>query len=265
MEPENQPFSQNVLDDSDHITESENQPSDKNDGDSPGPAVQEEKTITTRQTLPFPPEIRTMIYKHVLDASPRFPKGYTRRPKQHFTSRFFDLSLLLVSKQTFLEAFHIFYRMNQLCFRNTHDLLRFLRHIGPLRRQEIVSIALNRFDCYAKQAFRLLQTCSKLERIRMTMPYYEPTGFAALREVRGLKTVHITRVDGMLHQNERLWNRKKLKKAMMRPRLKKYEADPHKVIDVFAPRREIFRKTEVERLAIDMLTWPLLRRCPYLV
>lgn len=132
--------------------------------------------------LPFPPEIRQRIYKYALQLPDCF-----KEPRYHYatpTSRSrtlwpvkqrsfhyplsagapspFDLSLLLVSKQTFMEAYHVFYRFNTIFFSSTDALLEFLQGIGYARRQELTDIGFDWVGEEAKAAFRLLKTCGNL-------------------------------------------------------------------------------------------------------
>ena len=135
--------------------------------------------------LPFPPEIRQRIYKYALQLPGCFkePLYYDALPTSRSRSLWpikrqafhyplhagapspFDLSLLLVSKQTFLEAYHVFYRFNTIFFASTDALLEFLQGIGYARRQELTDIG---FDWVgeettkAKATFRLLRTCGNL-------------------------------------------------------------------------------------------------------
>jgi hypothetical protein len=134
--------------------------------------------------LPFPPEIRQRIYKYALQlpgcfkepeyryATPK-PRSRTLWPVMVKQRSFhypiatgapspFDLSLLLVSKQTFLEAYHVFYRFNPIFFTSTDALLEFLQGIGYARRQELTDIGFDWVGDEAKAAFRLLKTCGNL-------------------------------------------------------------------------------------------------------
>ena len=51
-----------------------------------------------------------------------------------------DLSILLVSKQTYIESFHVFYTTNCLYFTDTALLYRFLKNIGYARRQHLTMV-----------------------------------------------------------------------------------------------------------------------------
>lgn len=230
--------------------------------DAPPRPHEETKTAgDALQLLPFPPEIRLMIYNLVLDLSndeprdPKLPRELTIRPKRSSTSKDFNLSVLLVSKQTYMETYHIFYRINHLCFETTTTLFQFLHHIGSPRRQQIVSVSFNNFDHNAKRAFRLLKTCQRLKHVRLILPLHQPPGYVALREVRGLESVYVYLHEYLTHRGIPRSDPNELKKAMMRPRLKQYEIDPEAKIDLFKTCRKILRKTDDENLAIEM-KWP---------
>lgn len=157
--------------------------------------------------LPFPSEIRHRIYNIALQLPNCFvPEQVAmfnyadlkiRSPSRH-SHQYplcrkhpcpFDLSLLLVSKQTYMEAFHIFYQNNTLYFNDTDTLLQFLKNIGFARRQEVTNIGFDWVGAESKAAFRLLKTCSNLQTVRLTMTKTHPKGYEALREVRGLTNV----------------------------------------------------------------------------
>ena len=162
--------------------------------------------------LPLPPEIRNQIYKLVLQipncfktrAAPnssiivKHPRtgGFLLRPPRLYgypldrkLKNPIDLSLLLVSKTTFLEAWHIFYRINTLYFADTGTLLHFLRNIGYARRQQLTDVGFDWIGLEAKAAFRLLATCSGLKTVRFSVHCSRPVGYDALREVRGIARV----------------------------------------------------------------------------
>ena len=139
--------------------------------------------------LPLPPEIRQRIYRYALQLPHCFkePMYHYKTPTSrsrslwpikaltfHYPIEYgepspFDLSLLLVSKQTFLEAFHVFYRFNTIYFKNTEALLQFLQGIGYARRQELTDVGFDWVGNEAKSAFRLLRTCGNL-RVRENCP-----------------------------------------------------------------------------------------------
>ena len=96
--------------------------------------------------LPLPLEIRNAIYTYVLteydDLSNPDPlandaTGQVAKDCKPNTS---SLSLLLVSRQIFLEAYPIFYRVNTFTFGNIGSLQRFLKNIGFARRQYLTRI-----------------------------------------------------------------------------------------------------------------------------
>ena len=159
--------------------------------------------------LPLPPEIRQRIYRYALQLPHCFKermchvsisssKSRKLWPKEQWALHYpleygesspFDLSLLLVSKQTFLEAFHVFYRFNTIYFNNTETLLQFLQNIGYARRQELTDVGFNWVGTESKSAFRLLRTCGNLSTVRFSMHSKNPPGYEALREVRGVRQV----------------------------------------------------------------------------
>jgi len=214
----------------------------------------------------LPPEIRLRIYELVLtlphnDPSTRPNHGLPYVFKKS-GPRCEDLSLLCVSRQTFLEAFHVFYRCNKLHFASADVLYKFLKNVGFARRQQITSIAFGWLwiDYHAKEAFRLLKTCSNLKYIEIivnskTYPKWTMSDEAALKEVRGMEMVKFRAHwpwkpscrrryadDGIVRE---------MRQAMTRPRLKQYAADPTKLIDPFKQGRERFPKSEVTLLKDD--------------
>lgn len=222
---------------------------------------EETKSATdTLQLLPFPPEIRHLIYSLVLDVSNDEPLEIkllgrlTISPTNSPASIGSDLSILLVSKQTYIDAYHIFYRINRFHFDTTTVLFNFLRGIGSIRRQHVVWVSFRSFDDNAKRAFRLLKSCQRLKHLQLRLPYYQPSGYVALREVRGLESVQIyLQVSSV---SRRRWapqsDPEELMKAMKRPRLKQNEIDLDAEIDLFKKRRKVIRKTEYENLVSDV-------------
>lgn len=207
----------------------------------------------------LPPEIRLRIYELVLtiphnhlSTRPHWGLPYVfKGPGPKCT----DLSLLCVSRQTFLEAFHVFYRYNKLHFESTDMLYKFLKNIGYLRRQQITSIAFGWLwiDLYAKEAFRLLKTCPNLKHMDIivnskTYPRWTMPNEAALKEVRGMETVEF-----LAHWPWKPSYRRRyseggivgdIKQAMLRPRLKRYAVNPTKLVYPFKEQNERFRKCE---------------------
>lgn len=229
-------------------------------------------TAKNRTQLPFPPEIRRMIYEYVFTSTTPFVRGrctkYQRCRHHHPSLNFFvsypcadihvasDLALLLVSRDIYRETFHMYYALNTVHLCSTERLFKFLTRIGYPRRQQLVSVAFHEFDDYAKRAFQVLRTAKRLEHIKFHLTsycernrsYHNLPGLAALREVRGLSHVELTSsVDcsGLIA-------------AMMRPRIGRYAASESKDgdsknTDLLLKRpRERFPKTEAERLEIGM-------------
>jgi hypothetical protein len=147
----------------------------------------------------LPIEIRDQIFRLVLKQSENDPSmkptpGDTYTVFQATGPTFSDFSLLLVSRQTFLETYATFYRFNKLHFGSTKYLFRFLRNIGFARRQQITRIAFGwTFHCCnAKATFRLLKTCSNLRTVEIILDSRRNDlagawDIGALREVRGME------------------------------------------------------------------------------
>lgn len=230
------------------------------------------KPVATAQPaltcLPFPAEIRDRIYRNVLisDASP--PLTLFRKGGPDTTC----LSLLLASKRTYLEAFHIFYRHNVFEFKDTTALGLFLEGIGRARRFYVSHIYFPWKGPLAKEAFYLLQRCPNLRNlvVQMTSDYIwknsnEAYGADILGEVRGLEGVKfaglehgdfnsIARQDPnnlVGHRNpdrfiDRLWTHivyemGALRDDMLRPRLGRFAPRKNEEIDLFAPSEDAFR------------------------
>lgn len=204
------------------------------------------------------------------------------------------LSLLLVSKQTYCEAYHIFYRDNNLQFLNVCYLWQFLKNFGYARRHCITHITFVWMGLEAKAAFRLLQRCPRLKFLDIILPcriaFYESCecyrfGSSMLREVRGLEAVvfkhdedhekhtkgHIRDWRGHLGalsaaQEKERWNEdvakiEKLRRAMMRPRLKRFVMKADEEINPFEPKRERYRRSEEQLLGFSHNICPIVG-CP---
>ena len=179
------------------------------------------------------------------------------------------LSILLVSKQTYVESFHVFYTTNCLSFTNTGLLYRFLKNIGYARRQHLTSIYFLWRGSNAKEAFRLLKTCRRLTTVHFTVPCSHPPGYEALKEVR----VENAKARALIHfapaqlpplrirshtscfgdyechclcrrPYEPPSSLRELENAMMRPRRPEDLPDPEEIFDLFKPKREQFKKSE---------------------
>ena len=255
--------------------------------------------------MQLPPEIRVQIYQLVLKVSGTcrdtvLALQFLRRSNETAQSPIYDvdttshitmtnwhvmdlpnLEILLASKQIFAETFHIFYRQNTFGFSNTTSLFHFLQGMGLKRRQQVTKIFLHWWGPDAKEAFRLLKTCSNLKSITLTMPCVQAVGYYALREVRGLKSVNVCAVIHHLkgqnsstssrYVNERsrgyqcrcldydnnLWSLSvtDLEQAMLRPRPKHCGTQYAPPEDLFIRAKRIRkRKSEDESLDEGLLT-----------
>lgn len=184
-----------------------------------------------------------------------------------------DLSILLVSKQTYVEAFHVFYSTNCFSFTDTGMLYRFLKNIGYTRRQHLTMVYFLWRGPDAKETFRLLKTCQRLTTVQFTVPCSHPPGYEALKAVR-VKTakaralVHFAPAqnpplnihdhtscfgDYLCHclcrrSYEPASNLRELENAMMRPRREEDLPDAEEKFDLFKPKRERFKKSEEQDL-----------------
>ena len=211
--------------------------------------------------LPFPPEIRDRIYRLVL-AQGKVPATVLQWGSK-WPPGAGVLAILLVSKQTYLEAFHIFYRETCITILDTSMLYSFLKTIGYARRQNVTSLEFIYSGKDPKTAFRLLKTCQNLHSLTIDLLVGDrgpPVAWQALREVRGLEKVRFKVI--RCNQCRCVWHRagdptnihpaarsiddlvQYLTEGMTRPRLKQYSADPNKKIDLFEGKRENFRKSE---------------------
>ena len=180
------------------------------------------------------------------------------------------LSPLLVSKQIYAEAFHIFYATHFFVFTSTNDLYQFLRRIGLTRRLQITKLFfLWRGGC-AEEAFTLLKTCQKLETVQFVVPCSRPPGYAALCEVRGLQKAEAKALVhyGMpffVHDQDKCKdnylchchcqgphtprsNLRELEEAMMRPRLSQPKPNSEEAADFLNDGRESSRTSAQRRL-----------------
>lgn len=184
-----------------------------------------------------------------------------------------DLSILLVSKQTYLEAFHVFYTVNCFSFTDTGMLYRFLRNIGYNRRQHLTMVYFLWRGPDAKEAFRLLKTCRRLTTVQFTVPCSHPPGYEALKEVR----VQTAKARALVHfqpaqdppssiynhtscfgdyqchcicrrHYEPASNIRELENAMMRPRREQDLTNADEKFDLFKSKRERFKKSEEQDL-----------------
>ena len=180
-----------------------------------------------------------------------------------------DLSILLVSKQIYVEAFHVFYATNCFSFTDTGLLYRFLKTIGYIRRQHLTMIYFLWRGPDAKEAFRLLKTCRRLKIVQFTVPCSHPPGYEALKDVRvetakARALVHFAPAqypplsiynhtscfgDYLCHcmcrrHYEPASNLREIENAMMRPRRGQDIPAAEEKYDLFKPKRERFKKSE---------------------
>ena len=137
----------------------------------------------------------------IIDPWPAWP----HYPFNRISGNPINFSLLLVSKTTFLESFHIFYRSHTLYFQDTDTLILFLRNIGYARRQQILDIGFDWVGTGSRAAFCLLKTCGMLKSLRFSLHGPNFCGYEALREVRGLKQIIRLRVSPFEHGCTRSW------------------------------------------------------------
>jgi hypothetical protein len=203
--------------------------------------------------LPFAPEIRNEIYKHALsDPAQQEGGGPDTSP----------LQLLLVSRQTNIEAYAMYYRNNKLHLPNLTLLARFLWNIGDARRAHITNLSFtyNLHDATPRGMGQLLKACSSWRHITVdvrTCCSREPDRYLArvLSQVRGMESVQFgfRRATGWRwgtdcrrrpgiqqpHRNELSWE--DLKQLMMRPRDERYSARRTRLVKPYQPMRRSAR------------------------
>ena len=192
-----------------------------------------------------------------------------------------DLSVLMVSKQIYVEAFHVFYTSNCFSFTDTGLLYRFLKNIGYTRRQHLTMIYFLWCGPDAKEAFRLVKTCRRLRQEQFTVPCSHPPGYEALKEVKvetakARALIHYTPAQNPplngIHDHtscfgdyqchclcrrpyEPASSMPELEDAMMRPRRAQDLPDPDEKFDLFKPKREHFKKSEEQDLLQEMASF----------
>lgn len=182
--------------------------------------------------LPFPAEIRERIYELVLATT---MEGYDDEDCCEITSLFIppggtlddavptplDLSLLLVSRRTYREAFDVFYRINRLEISDTDVLYTFLMNIGPERRNSITDISFGFDGNRKREALELLKSCTNLIFLEVQlftnrMPDDE---FEMLRQIRGIYDVRFCwPTDPMQSPGDRRSDLDGLREIMMGPK-----------------------------------------------
>ena len=210
-----------------------------------------------------------MIYKHVLtEDDPLTIKLTGRVLRLHgltvkagdFRPPTRNLSLFLVSRQTYQEAYRIFYRVNIFHFGDVAVLYQFLKNAGLARLQQVQRIIFVWTGDNAKKAFRLLKQCSRLTAVCIilpakkvpSLPYPREPGYEALREVRGLQGVKFIKLivsdTSTLGKPVTDSTLESLKQAMTRPRLSRFSVPPDELIDPFKPKKVVSRETELDWL-----------------
>ena len=282
----------------------------KGDGNTSGVpvAVSGNSSATAQQAgilgFPYlPPEIRNVIYRFVLqppeDPSICLTQPFcTRRLEtpsmgadtvdafdphsvvgNEFRERIMhwasprDLSILLVSKETYAEAFHVFYSTHCFYFQDTGLLYSFLKTIGYNRRQYLTMVSFLWRGPDAKEAFRLLKSCRRLTTVSFTVPCSHPPGYEALKEVRAERAIACALVhfpplgthtscfgDYSCHcrcrrPHEAPSSLKQLEDAIMRPRRQQHFPTPHAKLIPFNPKRECFPKSEDQNLLQDKISF----------
>lgn len=214
-------------------------------------------TAANKKHLPFPPEIRNRIYRFLL-AHERVPATMLRWSIKPPGAS--PLAILQVSKQTYLEAFHIFYQDGCIHFNNVDELYNFLKNIGYARRQQLTTLEFYWRGEKPQRAFRLLKTCKSLRSLTIIPDDPSAPAWQALREVRGLEEVIFKAVSvyGPTYRmmtpaiSSQLRTRveflQDLEESMRRPRLKRYTVNSDEKIDLLGGKREVFRKTEEAQL-----------------
>lgn len=203
--------------------------------------------------LPFAPEIRNEIYKHALsDPAQQEGGGPDASP----------LQLLLVSRQTNIEAYAMYYRNNKFHFPNLTLLARFLWNIGDARRAHITNLSFtySQHDAAPRGMGQLLKACSNWRHITVdvrTCCSREPDRYLArvLSQVRGMESVQFSlrRATGrrwgtdcrrrlgiqQSHRHELSWE--DLKQLMMRPRDERYSARRPRLVKPYESMRRSAR------------------------
>lgn len=135
------------------------------------PSIETQPPITvrpvqsTRLHIPFqkfPPEIRDEIYRYVLLSTEDEDEDEDWEDWGPTGPDVCCLSLLLVSKQIYLEAFHIYYRYRNLKFSDSFSLSLFLKNIGDVRRYYVTRINFNWTEYATPELYDLLRRCPNL-------------------------------------------------------------------------------------------------------
>ena len=104
------------------------------------------------------------------------------------------LRILTVCRMIYREAFHLFYRHNNLEFPSTFALHEFLSSLRPRVRSEITAITLTDFGLHytsyqcASKAFSLLLLCPRLRSFRLELTTEEDWGILATIPMSALQS-----------------------------------------------------------------------------
>ncbi|MCJ1247760.1 hypothetical protein MMC30_004975 [Trapelia coarctata] len=208
--------------------------------------------------LGLPREIRDMIYRQHFEIASKVEMPHHQHHPVNAGKHRPVLFLLETCKQIYFEAYHMYYKYNMLAFPSTANLYSFLLGIGHARRQQITQIHVRwgwEPDGLAKEAFRLLRACGRLLVLYLTLTdmsnsRYLPTTAAALREVRGLKSIYVERQFLNSTRNRtKVRSPQDLTRYVTRPRLLRYLLDDEDEIDLFNQKPLRFRRTEPQLLS----------------
>ena len=243
--------------------------------------------------LPFPPEVRNLIYEHALTLSrparkaarkgarkgarkapePRISKAsdselWFSHPMFKATGHFPDskpLNLLLVSKQIYIEAFAFYYKLNTLHFPKLDLLTLFLRNIGFARRQYITSLtcfwsAADPASC--RTAANMLQKCPSLRTLKIYTLHdqNDPAGRKALRTLTAVKGLEkVNSVD--YYGKEDIQTRDDLERYMTKARpARSLAKDMTFPYDLLNPKKEVFFTWKYDNRYGSLTPWSFARR-----
>ena len=196
--------------------------------------------------LPFSPEIRNQIYHYVLTNPGHIPL----EPSEEKDSKSFSdsderkwaeegagpdprpLQLLLLSRQTYTEAYHIYYRENTLHFDSFMRFSLFLKNTGEARRREVTGLSFNYSKdddlSYYQLTIWQLPNLKSLEIILKHSSSPDSSLVTFLSEVHGLESARINRtlatrlINGLpprlLVETEPYWQA--LEPSMLQPQLR---------------------------------------------
>ena len=159
-----------------------------------------------------PPEVRTYIFENVLTVGSPLKDAVSvpmTRPKLDLSERGIEtkpsmeparpascLALLQTCRQIYQESSLLFYSINTMHFSNPHELLLFLRHLGPVRCNELKSLHLGNFlprrNVAGRKAMRLLNKTGKIRKIYLDVsPEYIEDYIELIAEIPGLTSCEV--------------------------------------------------------------------------